>query len=296
MSANDHNDDVKEIDDFTGVETTGHEWDGIKELNNPMPRWWLWSFYMTIVFAIGYAIAYPSIPMITTSSQGLLGWSSRGALATEMSEAKAAQSVYLDKLLTTDVSEISADADLNQFSIAGGKAAFKVNCVQCHGTGAAGSAGYPNLNDDDWIWGGTVDDIYVTLQHGIRHPGNDDTRISDMPAYGADEILNRDEISDVAWHVRKISNQEFDAAGAERGASVYADNCAACHGDNGEGIREVGAPRLSDALWLYGGEHSEIVAQIVKPKQGVMPAWEARLGEATTKQLATYVHSLGGGE
>jgi cytochrome c oxidase cbb3-type subunit 3 len=296
MSANDHNDDVREIDDFTGVETTGHEWDGIKELNNPMPRWWLWSFYLTIVFSIGYAIAYPSIPMITTSSQGLLGWSSRGAVATEMSEAKAAQSVYLDKLLTTDVSEISADADLNQFAIAGGKAAFKVNCVQCHGTGAAGSAGYPNLNDDDWIWGGTVDDIYVTLQHGIRHPGNDDTRISDMPAYGADEILNRDEIADVAWHIRKISNQEFDAAGAERGASVYADNCAACHGDNGEGIREVGAPRLSDALWLYGGEHSEIVAQIVKPKQGVMPAWEARLGEATTKQLATYVHSLGGGE
>ena len=296
MAANNQNDHGHEIDDFTGVETTGHEWDGIKELNNPMPRWWLWTFYLTILFAIGYSIAYPAIPLLKTSTQGLLGWSSRAAVQTELSEAKAAQSVYLDKLIATDVSQIQQDGELTQFAVAGGQAAFKVNCVQCHGSGAAGSAGYPNLNDDDWIWGGTVEEIYITLQHGIRHPGNDDTRISDMPAYGADEILSREEISDVAWHVRQISGQEFDAEAAARGATVFADNCAACHGDQGEGIREVGAPRLSDALWLYGGEHADIVAQLNKPRQGVMPAWEARLGEATTKQLAVYVHSLGGGE
>lgn len=285
-----------EIDEFTGVETTGHSWDGIKELNNPMPRWWLWTFYMTIVFAIGYAIAYPSIPLLKTSTKGWLGWSSRGDVQTEIAEAKSAQSVYLERLIATDITEVTKDAELTQFATAGGAAAFKVNCVQCHGSGAAGSPGYPNLNDDDWIWGGKIEDIYLTLQHGIRHTADEDTRISDMPAYGADEILNREQISDIAWYVRGISNQETDAEAASRGAPLFAENCAACHGDIGEGNRDLGAPKLSDALWLYGGGHDQIMAQIHKPKQGVMPAWEARLGEATTKQLAVYVHSLGGGE
>ncbi|MGB7285426.1 MAG: cytochrome-c oxidase, cbb3-type subunit III [Salaquimonas sp.] len=289
-------DEKREIDDYTGVETTGHDWDGIKELDNPMPRWWLWTFYLTILFSIGYVIAYPAIPLLTTSTQGLLGWSSRGDIATSMAEAKAAQSVFLTKLEETEIGDVLADTELTQFAVAGGSAAFKVNCVQCHGSGAAGSPGYPNLNDDDWIWGGTPDDIYLTLQHGIRHPGNEDTRISDMPAYGADEILSKEEISDVAWYVRKISNQEFEVADADRGQVIYEENCAACHGDNGEGIREVGGPRLSDAIWLYGGGHTDIVAQLNKPRMGVMPSWEARLGTATTKQLAVYVHSLGGGE
>lgn len=291
-----HDKSSVEIDDFTGVETTGHDWDGIKELNNPMPRWWLWSFYMTILFSIGYVIAYPAIPLLTTSTQGMLGWSSRGDVANELQVAKEAQSVYLDRLLATDIGQIQKDAELTQFAVAGGTAAYKVNCIQCHGSGAIGSPGYPNLNDDDWIWGGSVEEIYLTLKHGVRHPGDEDTRISDMPAFGADEILSKEEISDVAWYVRKLAGEEFDAAAITNGAVLYEDNCAACHGDNGEGIRELGGPRLSDALWLYGGSYEQIVAQIDKPKQGVMPAWEARLGEGATKQLAVYIHSLGGGE
>jgi len=261
-----------------------------------MPRWWLWTFYATIFWALVYTIMYPAWPMINGATQGVLGWSSRGDVAASIADAKSAQSVFLTKIEATEVGDIQKDAELTQFAIAGGSAAFKVNCVQCHGSGAAGSPGYPNLNDDDWIWGGTPDDIYLTLKHGIRHPGDDDTRLSDMPAYGADEILSKEEISNVAWYVRQISNQEADAAAAAAGKVIYEENCAACHGDNGEGIRELGGPRLSDAIWLYGGEHADIVAQLNKPQQGVMPAWEARLGEATTKQLSIYVHSLGGGE
>lgn len=292
----DLNKDDIEIDEFTGVETTGHEWDGIKELNNPMPRWWLWSFYATIVFAIGYSIAYPSIPLLNTSSKGMLGWSSRGDVASELASAKAAQSTFLDRVNAASVDEILKDPELTQFAMAGGNAAYKVNCVQCHGSGASGSAGYPNLNDDDWIWGGTVDDIFLTINHGIRFHGDDDTRLSQMPAYGADGILERDQISDVAWYVRQISNQDTEAAAADRGKQIFADNCAACHGETGEGIRELGGPRLSDALWLYGGSHEQIVSQITAPKHGVMPAWGTRLDEATVKLLAVYVHNLGGGE
>ena len=294
--AND-NEHGREVDELTGVETTGHSWDGIQELNNPLPRWWLWLFYITIIWGIIYTILYPAWPLLNSSTGGVLGWSSRGAVEQDIATAKQAQSVFLTKLEQTEVGDIRSDPELLQFATAGGSAAFKVNCVQCHGSGASGSPGYPNLNDDDWIWGGTIDDIYTTIQHGIRDNLNDDSRVSDMPAYGADEILSREEISDVAWYVLKLGNGEgVDMAAADRGKMTYDDNCAACHGEVGEGIREVGGPRLSDAIWLYGSEHADIVAQVNKPAQGVMPAWAHRLGDNTTKQLAVYVHSLGGGE
>ena len=288
--------DKNEIDAVSGIETTGHEWDGIKELNNPLPRWWLWTFYATIVFSIGYTIAYPAWPGITSSTSGLLGWSSRANVAAEIAAVDASRADLANQLVTTELSEISADPNLLQFAVAGGNSAYKVYCSQCHGSGAAGGDIYPNLVDDDWIWGGTVEDIHLTLLHGIRHPGDDDTRFNEMPAYGADEILERDQITDVAWYVRQISNQEHDAEAAARGEVVYVENCAACHGDVGEGIRDLGGPRLNDAIWLYGGTYEEIVTQISYPKQGVMPAWSSRLPEVTIRQLALYVHSLGGGE
>jgi cytochrome c oxidase cbb3-type subunit 3 len=286
----------REIDDISGTETTGHEWDGIKELNTPLPRWWLWTFYATIVFALGYMIAYPAWPLINGATPGLLGYSSRAELLREVDTARTAQSAQLEKVKTLPLEEIRKDSDLLQFAVAGGRAAFRVNCIQCHGSGAAGGKGYPNLNDDDWLWGGTLDQIHATLLHGIRHTGDPDTRQSPMPAFGADGILKPEQISDVAEYALRLSGQTFDPEAATRGVTVYTENCVACHGEAGEGMREFGGPRLADPIALYVADKASIVAQITRPRHGVMPAWNTRLDEVTIKQLAIYVHSLGGGE
>ncbi len=284
----------KDVDAITGTETTGHEWDGIKELNTPLPRWWLYIFYATIVFAIGYCIYYPSMPV--DGHKGVSGYSSRGDVQKDLDAAAAAQSGMLDQIAATDVGAIKDDPDLHRFAVAGGASAFKVHCTQCHGSGAAGSAGYPNLNDDNWLWGGTVQEIHQTITHGIRFAEDDDSRYSEMPAFGRDELLDAADIKATANYVRKLAGLDHDAALAGTGATVFAENCASCHGDAGLGDKEQGAPNLSDAIWLYGSETADIAAQIRLPKHGVMPAWGSRLGDTTVKQLSVYVHALGGGE
>lgn len=285
-----------EKDEISGTATTGHEWDGIKELNTPLPKWWLYTFYGTVIWAIGYTIAYPAWPMLSSATPGLLGYSSRAEVVETIEAAKAAQKDSLDKIAAANVDDILKDEQLLSFAQAGGAAAFKVNCVQCHGAGAAGSVGYPNLNDDDWIWGGTPDAIYTTLKNGIRYTSNAETRDSQMPAFGTDGILTPDQIDEVANYVVSLSGEQADAAKVETGKTVYAENCAACHGDDGKGGRDFGAPNLTDKIWLYGGTLDQVKAQIAKPRMGVMPAWSHRLDDATIKQLAVYVHSLGGGE
>jgi cytochrome c oxidase cbb3-type subunit 3 len=284
----------KHIDEISGVETTGHEWDGIRELNNPMPRWWVYTFYATIIWAIGYMVAYPAIPMLTGATKGLLGYSSRAEVAAELTSAKAAQSVYLDKIATLPLNEIVADPGLAQFAVAGGAAAFKVNCAPCHGSGAAGGAGYPNLNDDDWLWGGDLESLHTTIAHGIRYDGDADTRISEMPAFA--EIIEPEQVKQVAAYVVSLTGTPSNPALVEPGRQVFVDNCAACHGEDAKGLRDFGAPNLADAIWLKAGTEAGIIAQINAPKHGVMPGWGTRLGDATVKQLTVYVHSLGGGE
>lgn len=284
----------KHIDDVSGVSTTGHEWDGIRELNNPMPRWWVWTFYVTIVWAIGYTIAFPAWPLISGSTQGLLGWHSRAEFVAETTAAKAAQTVYLEKIASSSLDEIKADPELMQFAVAGGAAAFKINCIQCHGSGAEGGNGYPNLNDDDWLWGGNVDAIHTTITHGIRFSEDADTRTSEMPAFA--DILKGDEIKQVAAYVVSLTGTPHNAALVEPGRQVYADNCASCHGEDAKGNREFGAPNLADAIWLKANGEDGIIAQVRAPKHGAMPAWGARLGDTTVKQLTLFVHSLGGGE
>ncbi|WP_298286912.1 cytochrome-c oxidase, cbb3-type subunit III [Novosphingobium sp.] len=284
------------LDDATGVETVGHEWDGIEELNNPLPRWWLWSFYACIVFAIGYSVVYPAIPLRNTATAGTFGWSSRGDLAKEMKAEAARTAGLMAELGNASIEQIATDPRLRRAAIDGGRAAFKVNCIQCHGNGAAGSVGYPNLNDDDWLWGGEAATIHKTLINGIRQPGNDATLMSQMPAFGRDGILTADQVQNVVSHVRVLAGEDKANASAQQGAQLYADNCAVCHGAAGEGNRTVGAPRLNDAIWLYGGSRAALTQTITNARYGVMPSWGNRLDPVTVKMLATYVHSLGGGE
>ncbi|MFN4143295.1 cytochrome-c oxidase, cbb3-type subunit III [Aestuariivirga sp.] len=285
-----------EKDEVSGTPTTGHEWDGIKELNTPLPKWWLYTFYGTVIWAVAYTIAYPAWPLINAATPGLLGYSSRANVSAQIEAARAAQKENLDKIAAANVDDILKDETLLSFARAGGAAAFKVNCVQCHGAGAAGSAGYPNLNDDDWLWGGSPEAIYVTLKNGIRYTENAETRDSQMPAFGTDGILTPEQIGQVSAYVLTLAGEQADAAEAQAGQQVFAENCASCHGDTGAGGRDFGAPNLTDKIWLYGGTLDQVKAQIAKPRHGVMPAWSHRLDDATIKQLAVYVHSLGGGE
>ncbi|WP_425403556.1 cytochrome-c oxidase, cbb3-type subunit III [Hwanghaeella sp.] len=287
---------ARQKDEISGVETTGHEWDGIKELDNPLPRWWLWVFYATIVWAIGYCIYYPAVPLISSNTEGVGGYSSRAELHQEIAAVEEGRADLLAQIEATNVEDIVKNDSLHRFAVSGGASAFKVYCSQCHGSGAAGSPGYPNLNDDVWLWGGTVEAIHQTIAHGIRYAGDEDTRFSEMPAFGRDGILSASEIRATANFVGKLGNLEHDAALAEAGETLYADNCASCHGEAGKGMRDLGAPNLTDAIWLYGGTIEEIATQIGAPKHGVMPAWGERLGDATVKQLSVFVHSLGGGE
>jgi cytochrome c oxidase cbb3-type subunit 3 len=284
------------IDEPTGTRTVGHEWDGIEELDTPMPRWWLWTFYLTIVFAIGYVIAYPGIPLLSHGTEGLLGWTSRGQLAKEMSAADMAQQSLREAIAATDIQKLPGKPELMRQAVAGGRAAFRVNCVQCHGAGAAGSTGYPNLNDDDWLWGGNLAEIERTITYGIRQPDEPQTRTSLMPSFGRDGILNAGQVSDVASFVLSLSGRERPSAASRRGAELFAANCVVCHGPAAKGNRSVGAPDLTDAIWLYGGTHDAVVASVTNAHAGVMPAWHKKLDRATIKMLAAYVHSLGGGE
>ena len=277
-------------------ETTGHSWDGIEEFDNPLPRWWLWTFYACILFAIGYMIAYPAWPLINGATPGVLGYSSRAEVSKDIAAAETANAEVVARLVEADLAAVPENADLNRFAVQAGAAVFRTNCLQCHGAGAAGvqAAGYPNLLDDAWLWGGTVDDIYTTVSHGIRNETDPDARYSQMPAFG--EILPQEDIDAVVQHVRAISGQEHDAALATQGATVFAENCAACHGESGEGTRALGAPRLNDAIWLYGGDVDTLTETVVNARFGVMPAWQNRLREADIRAVALYVHQLGGGE
>ncbi|WP_430426989.1 cytochrome-c oxidase, cbb3-type subunit III [Parasphingorhabdus sp.] len=288
--------DKKYIDQATGTETVGHEWDGIEELDTPMPRWWVWTFYATIIWAIGYVILYPAIPLVNSATEGLLGWTSRGEYAKEVTARERQLAPIRAAMVNSDINSVATNPELRTQAINGGASAFKVHCVQCHGSGAAGFAGYPNLNDDDWLWGGDLEAIEYTLVHGIRQPDHDETRFSQMPAFGRDGILQSNEIQDLVSHVRTISGDETPSAASQRGSVLYEANCAICHGPNGTGDRLQGAPNLTDRIALYGRDRASLTETITNSRYGVMPRWGQRLDPATIRMLSIYVHSLGGGE
>jgi len=285
----------QEIDEVSGVATTGHEWDGIKELNNPLPRWWLWVLYACILYAVGYWVAYPAWPGVSGYSAGLLGYSQRQVVATDVAAGKAAQGKFVAAIAGASLEGIRKDPELLRFALAGGRAAFANNCAQCHGRGAEGKPGYPNLNDDDWLWGGKLEDILTTLTVGV-HSTSQATRFTQMPRFGLDKALAPAQINDAAEFVLSLSNRATDPDAVKRGKQLFADNCAACHGDAGKGKQDLGAPNLTDDIWLYGASKEAILTSIESGRGGVMPAWGGRLDATTLKQLALYVHELGGGK
>lgn len=280
----------KEKDEISGVETTGHEWDGLKELNNPAPRWWLWVFFVTVIWSFGYWVVYPAWPTISGNTKGIKEWTQHKKLKDEQAEIAGRRGEFAEKIKGSTLADIQASPELYAYAQSAGKTIFRENCAACHGTGAQGGKGYPNLNDDDWLWGGDLESIYKTLRHGIRS-GHGEARESQMPAFGGS--LKKEEIEQVAEYVLSLSG---GAQTNEAGMEIFKQNCASCHGEDGKGGRAFGAPNLADALWLYGGEKNDLIHQISAPRHGVMPAWESRLPDDTIKALTIYVHSLGGGE
>lgn len=289
----------RERDSVSGTETTGHEWDGVKELDTPLPRWWLYIFYASILAAVIYWVLMPAWPIGNGYTKGILGFSDRNNVAADVGALRSARAPMYERLANASTAEIAADPELQEFARAAGESVFGDYCRTCHGAGGAGAPGYPVLADDVWIWGGSLADIEHTLRVGVRaeHP---ETRMSMMPAFGRDRLLTAQEIGDVTEYAISISagreRLNPDRAAAARGAAIYQAQCAVCHGATGAGDRTVGAPSLNDDLWLYGGSREEIRRQVELGRAGVMPSWEHRFDAGTLRALAYYVHEMGGGE
>ncbi len=289
-------DHSEEIDSVSGTATTGHQWDDIKELNTPLPRWWVITFYLTIIWAVGYWILYPAWPLLRSNTTGLLGYSSRANVAVELANLDAIRGEKMAALATASLADIEKDPALLALARARGKTVFGDNCAPCHGTGATGSKGFPNLNDDDWLWGGSLDQIIQTIRFGARS-GNAKGHEGNMLAFGKDGTLKPEQIVTVANYVRSLSKlPTAPGYNATEGAKIFADNCVVCHGENGKGNPELGSKDLTANIWLYGGDEATIIETITNGRGGVMPAWDGRLDPATLKAMAVYVHSLGGGK
>lgn len=285
----------RELDEVTGVDTTGHEWDGIKELDNPLPRWWLWVWYGTIVIALIMWILWPAWPGVKGYTKGLLGQSDRADVAQQLAALKAQRGAQGVKLQQASLQQIEADPALQAYALAVGQSVFGDNCATCHGTGGTGGKGYANLRDDVWLWGGSLDEIHSTIRTGVRS-GQDGAPELMMPAFGRDQMLTEAQVSDVTEFVMAISRRKADGAAITRGAAVYQTQCAACHGPTGKGDGQKGAPDLTDGEWLYGGSREEVHAQIWNGRNGVMPAWKDRFDPETVKALAVYIHANAGGQ
>ena len=285
----------RERDEHSGVETTGHEWDGIKELDNPLPRWWLWVFWGSVIWAVVYWVLMPAWPGVNGYTKGILGQSDRADVARQLAELDQLRGEGAARLTTASLQQIEQDPELQAYALAVGQSVFGDNCATCHGVGGAGAKGYPNLRDDVWLWGGGLDDIHHTIVAGVRtdHP---EARQSQMPAFGRDQMLNAAQINDLTEYVVALSGRKADAAAAGRAAPVFAEQCAACHGPTGKGDLAQGAPDLTDAEWLYGAKREDIHSQIENGRNGVMPNWGRRFDPETLKALAVYIHANAGGE
>ena len=283
---------VRERDPLTGHQTTGHEWDGITELNTRVPRAVWWSIGVTHLWALIIWILLPAWPLWTIYTRGLLDTDQKEQVEEQVVAASLARADWADQIAELPVDQIRADPALMARVNQTAPALFGDNCAACHGLDAAGGPGFPSLIDDAWLWGGDPDTILETLRVGInaQHP---DTRVAQMPAFGRDGILSRDDIRTVAAYVQTLSGGEAKPDVVDLGAEIFAGNCASCHGEAGTGSTELGAPNLIDSFWIYGGDDASLFRTIVDGRQGWMPAWEDRLTLTDRKMLAAHVLELG---
>ncbi len=291
----------RELDDHSGVETTGHEWDGIKELDHPLPRWWLYVLYATIVWAIAYWVVMPAWPTWNSYTKGLGVFSDevkvdRVRVDSEVKALQAARAPMFQKLMATPIDQVKNNPELFQFAQEAGRSAFGDNCSTCHGAGGQGAKGYPSLADNVWLWDGTYEGIRQTLNYGIRS-GHEQARLSAMPAFGKDGLLTAEQVNGLTEYVMTLSKLEgADAAKAAGVATLFQEQCASCHKTDGTGDPLQGAPNLTDKEYLYGGSREAIHTQIHNGNGNVMPAWGGKLSPETIAALTVYVHSLGGGK
>ena len=292
--------DAPKKDDLSGVETTGHEWDGIEELDNPLPRWWLWALAVSVIWSVGYWIVMPSFPFPTSQgwsyARGVIGYSQREIVLDQIASIEAERAVYRDQIAALPIDEVRQSADLLDVALASGRASFGDNCAACHGSGGQGAKGFPNLNDDDWLWGGTLEDIQATIRHGARWEADDETRYNIMPAFIGDELLSESDVNLVVDYVMSLSGDTEGQPVSEQGALLFEEQCSGCHMEDGSGSTDLGAPNLKDAIWLFGSDRDAVYQTVAQGQNGVMPAWQGRLSEGAINELAIYVHALGGGE
>jgi len=278
-------------DNYTGYLTTGHEWGGLKELNTPVPRALYFFLTLAFLFSVGYWVLMPAWPLGVTYTKGLLGIDQRDVITASLQEAALERSVWTKKIETEGFAAVQADPRLMTIVRETGGALFGNNCAVCHGVDAKGGPGFPNLTTNSWLWGGKPEDVFNTIRVGINsaHP---QTHVSQMPAFGRDQMLPREDVLKVASYVYSLSNpnsKDVDPAKVEAGKAIFAANCVACHGDNAKGNMEVGAPNLTDRFWIYGGTFETIDTTIWGGRQGHMPSWENRLSQLDRKILTLYL-------
>jgi cytochrome c oxidase cbb3-type subunit 3 len=284
-------DHLPDRDSYTGYLTTGHEWNGIKELNTPVPR--VVYFFLTVafLFSVGYWVLMPAWPLGVTYTKGLLGNDQRRIVAASLQDAAGERSRWTKKIETESYATIQSDRGLMKIVRETGHTLFGNNCAVCHGLDAKGGPGFPNLTTSSWLWGGKPEQILDTIRVGINsaHP---DTHVSQMPAFGRDQMLPRADVLKVASFVYSLSNADaknIDPKNVEAGKQIFAANCVSCHGDDAKGNPELGAPNLTDTFWIYGGDLGTIDTTIWGGRQGHMPSWEGRLSDFDRKILSLYL-------
>ncbi len=278
-----------EHDEVSGQNTTGHEWDGIKELDTPIPKVVTLAYILTFLFSVGYWIFYPAWPYVSDFTRGLTDYSSRADVLGQLAEASHSRDLESRALLDRSIEDLAEDPAIRDQYEESTKVLFADNCAACHGQNLEGQRGFPDLTDASWLWSGSPEEIELTIQFGIN-TSHDETRFAEMTAFGRDEILEKEQISDLTAYIHSLSGQEHDTDAASRAAPLFAENCAACHGDDGKGGLEVGAPDLTDNHWIYGSDSAALKETIWNGRKGEMPAWDQRLSPVEIRKLALFVY------